>query len=141
MLFRSACRAWFNLPEGQEAVKLSDLRGKVVVLMLWAGFDESPRNKQHIAEMNALCTLYADATDVAIVSVHDGAATPQSVTQFIEQLGAAFPVGCDVESSETFKRYRTGYVPQIVLIDKAGAVRFYITDGKLLELIKLLHRE
>ncbi len=136
-----ACRAWFNLAEEQEAIHLADLHGKVVVLMLWASFDGSAPNRQHLAEMNALHTLYADANDVAVISVHDGASTPQTVAQFIRHAGVAFPVGCDVESSETFTRYRTGYVPQVILIDKTGAVRYYMTDGKVLELIKLLRRE
>jgi len=135
------CRAWFNLAEGQEAIKLSDLHGKVVVLSLWAGFDLSPANRQHIAELNALHTLYAGAGDVAIVSVHDGAASPATVTQYIQQLGVNYPVGCDLESADTFNRYRTGYVPQVVLIDKTGTLRFYNTEGKLLELIKLLRRD
>ncbi len=136
-----ACRVWFNLAEAQEAIRLADLRGKVVVLMLWAGFDESSRNLQYIAEMNAIQHLYAGIEDVSVVSVHDGATPLQTITQYIQKLGITFPVGCDVETSETFKAYRTGYVPQTVLIDKTGAVRFYITDGKVLELIKLLRRE
>lgn len=135
------CRAWLNLPAGQKSLHLADLRGKVVVLLLWAGFDLSDRNKQQIAEMNALHTIYKDVDDVAIVSVHDGAATPEIIAGYVRQLGVAFPVGGDLESSDTFSRYRTGYVPQAVVIDKTGALRFYITDGKLIELIKLLRRE
>jgi hypothetical protein len=134
------CGTWFNGVDGAPPPAIDSLRGKIVVLLLWAGFDRSERNAQIIAEMNAVHALYKNVEDVAILSVHDSAAAPEAIEIYLQEFGVEFPVGCDGESSPTFTRYRTNYVPQIVLIDKAGIVRHFITDGKLLELIKLLRR-
>ncbi len=136
-----ACRAWLNLPEGAAQVRLADLREKVVVLFLWAGFDRSPRSMQRLSEMIAAHGLYKDTPDVAIVSIHDAAASPETLAGYVNELGVPFPVGHDVESSDTFTAYNTGYVPQTVFIDKKGVVRFYTGEQKLLEVIKLLRRE
>lgn len=135
------CRAWLNLPADQSTLRVSDLRGKVVVLFLWAGFDRSPRSMQRLAEMVAAHSLYKETSDVAIVSIHDAAASPEAIAGYVQELGVPFPVGHDVESSDTFTAYKTGYVPQTVFIDKKGVVRYYTGEQKLLEVIKLLRRE
>jgi len=135
------CRAWLNLPDGETALRLADLRGKVVVLFLWTGFDRTPRSVQRISEMIAAHDLYKGTPDVAIVSVHDAAVSPEAVAAYVRELGVPFPVGHDVDSSDTFTAYHTGYVPQTVFIDKKGAVRFFTGEEKLLETIKLLRRE
>ncbi len=135
------CRAWLNLPEGQTALKLADLRGKVVVLFLWTGFDRTPRAIQRLSEMMAAHQLYKNTPDVAIVSVHDAAVPPDAVVAYVKELNVRFPVGHDVDASDTFTAYHTGYVPQTVFIDKKGMVRFYTGEEKLLEVIKILRRE
>lgn len=135
------CRNWLNLPDGETALRMEDLRGKVVVLFLWTGFDRTPRSILRLSEMIAAYSLYENTSDVAIVSVHDAAAPPETVAAYVREFAVPFPVGHDVESSDTFKAYNTGFVPQIVFIDKKGVIRYYTAEDKLLEVIKLLRRE
>ena len=50
------------------------------------------------------------------------------------------PIGCDADPFLTFDLYNTNTIPQTVLIDKQGILRYYKVDGRILELIKDLRR-
>lgn len=129
------CDTWFNT----EDLALEDLRGKVVVLSMWAGFDTSHMGLGRIHEMRALHALYADVEDVVVVGIHDSVSDAYEVGDFIQRYGIAYPVGRDTENT-TFDRYGVAYIPQTVVIDKQGLVRYFQTEGRLLELIKVLRR-
>jgi len=131
-----ACRQWWN----SDPVQLIDLRGKVVVLTMWAGFDQTPLGFSVLQEMRALHDLYANADDVVILGVHDCSSAPDEAENYINTLAITFPVGLDEEPLVTFDRYGVNVIPQTFLIDKEGVLRYYQTDGRLLELIKVLRR-
>lgn len=135
-----ACDAWFNLPPGRPSLDLVELRGKVVVLTLWAGFDFEGATRHRMEQLNALYALYRDVDDVAIVAVHDAGIEPHQVAEYVNAFGIKFPVGCDADPFQTFTNYRTSVIPQTVLIDKRGVLRHYQVEGRLLELIKELRR-
>jgi len=135
-----ACDAWFNLPEGRPALDLNELRGKVVVLTLWGGFDIGGLTGDRMRRLNALYTVYRDVEDVAFVGVHDAGSEAPEVERFVRGLEIAYPVGRDADPFQTFDNYRTTYIPQTVLIDKEGRLRYYHVEGRLLELIKRLRR-
>lgn len=128
---------WFN----SGPLTLQDLKGKVVVLTLWAGFDEIGPSRDRMYELCAIDALLEGVDDVAIVGIHDNGSEPEEIEQFIARYGIRFPVGRDVEAFTTYERYHTRVIPQTVLIDRAGRVRFVDVDGRLLELIKTLRRE
>jgi peroxiredoxin len=128
---------WFN----SEPLTLASLKGKVVVMTLWAGFDEIGPTRDRMYEMCALHALYRDAGDVAFLGIHDNLSEPDEIRQFIQNYGIRFPVARDMEKFSTFGRYNTIAIPQTVLIDKAGRIRFVKVDGRLLELVKALRRE
>lgn len=131
------CAEWFN----GEALALSDLRGKVVVMSLWGGFAVIGPGRERIEELNWLYKTFKDVDDVAFIGVHDSSIEADGVEQYIADYAIEYPVGHDREPALTFTAYRTSIIPQTVLIDKAGAVRYYDVDGRLLELIKALRRE
>jgi hypothetical protein len=136
-----ACDAWFNLPEGANDMSLASLGGKVVVLTMWAGFDFAGPSRHRAEQINAIHSLYAAIDDVAFVGIHDSTSEPGDVARYVRELGIRYAVGCDRDPYETFARYLTQQIPQTVLIDKRGIVRFYSTEGRLLELIKVLRAE
>ncbi len=136
-----ACDAWFNLPPGADSPSVASLRGKVVVVTMWAGFDFLGPSRARANELNAIHALYEGVEDVAFVGIHDSTVEPGDVARYVRQLGVAYPVGCDQEPYETFARYLTRQIPQTVLIDKRGLLRYYSTDGRLVELIKVLRNE
>ncbi|MBN2310849.1 MAG: carboxypeptidase regulatory-like domain-containing protein [Candidatus Hydrogenedentes bacterium] len=141
------CDRWFNLPAPAEAgadppqLTLRDLRGKVLVLTFWAGFDESGPGRDRIEEMNVLHRLFAGVDDVAVIGIHAAATEFEDVNAYIRQYGIEFPVGRDTDESVTFDAYDVNAIPQTVLIDKKGVLRYYDVEGRLLELIKGLRRE
>ncbi len=130
------CDTWWN----SDPIQMSDLKGKVVVLTMWAGFDRTPVGVNRIQEMRALHALYADTDDVLIIGVHDGSSLPSEIENYIRSYGITFPVGRDKVPLVTFDHYGVNAIPQTVLIDKQGILRYYQIEGRLLELVKVLRR-
>ncbi|HOD50986.1 MAG TPA: carboxypeptidase regulatory-like domain-containing protein [Candidatus Hydrogenedentes bacterium] len=131
------CQAWIN----SEELTLDELRGKVVVLLLWAGFDPYAANAAPLSELLLLHKALADsASDVTFVGVHDDSDPPNVVKTYTARLGMTFPVGVDTSPMVTHTRYAATVLPQVVLIDKQGIVRYFDVKGRLLELIKDLRR-
>jgi hypothetical protein len=131
------CARWRNT----EPVTLEGLKGKVVALLLWGGFAMDNAGAASVREFNLLYELYKDANDIAILGVHDAASTESDFDQYVKRFEIQFPVGQDVDTSDTFDLYDTTFIPQAILIDRKGVLRFFDTDGRLLELIKVLRRE
>jgi thiol-disulfide isomerase/thioredoxin len=131
------CTQWIN----SGPLTLSDLRGKVVVLTFWNGFDPYSRAQTHIPELLRLYEVFKDTENVAFVMVHDGAEEFDSVKQYVKDFDIEFPVGLDESPFVTFDLYDTNVLPQTVLIDKGGVLRFFDVHGRLLELIKDLRRK
>ena len=130
------CAQWFHA----DALSLAMLRGKVVVLTLWGGFATDGPGRHRIEEMRAIYEVFRDVDDVAIVSVHDAGITPPDVEVYVSQYAIEFPVCCDEEPALTFDSYNTNVIPQTVIIDKKGVLRYFDVDGRILELTKDLRR-
>ncbi len=131
------CATWFNT----EPMSLETLRGKVVVLTFWAGFDQRPESLDRFDQLRALHNLFEGTPDVCFIAIHDGSAPTETVETYIEQLDIAFPVGCDTATFQTFTQYRIEKIPQTLLIDKRGNLYYPHQDARTLELIKVLRRD
>ena len=127
---------WVN----SEPLTLESLKGKVVVMLFWAGFDED-MGPVVLRELMVLRELLADQEDVAFIGIHDAISGKDEIKQYIDAFEIPFPVMRDTDEQATFAEYGIVFIPQIVLLDKKGAVRYYQTEGRLLELIKGLRRE
>lgn len=137
------CDAWFNVVpnDGEEAsLSLQDLQGKVVVLTLWGGFDDTGPGRHRMDQLGAIHLLLRELDDVAIIAVHDAGKKPHEVAQYIRTFAIQFPIGCDADPALTFDAYNTNFIPETVIIDKKGILRHYHVGGNLLELIKDLRR-
>ncbi len=130
------CAEWFNSPP----LALSDLKGKVVVLTLWAGFDTSHFALNRLTELRIIHELFGSGGDVAVIGVHDAGSEPDEVEQYLERYAITFPVGRDADPYVSFNNYGVNAIPQTVLIDKKGILRYAETEDRLLELIKALRR-
>lgn len=143
--------------EASLRLTLKDLRGKVVVLTFWNGVDAFGAVRDRIEEMRALHDLFrfcqatnvsatdaprqdARGTDVVIIGIHDSMGSPQAVDQYVKNYRITFPVGRDTGTFETFQRYKVRTIPETVLIDRKGILRYYAVPGRHLELIKDLRR-
>ena len=130
------CAWWLN----SDPLTLEELRGKVVVLTLWAGFDREGTVRNRIEEMRALDYIFKDADDVVLIGVHAPGSAQDEIKAAVEAYGIEFPVASDEKEAATFKRYNTRLLPQTVLIDKEGRIRYFDVDNRLLELVKALRR-
>lgn len=108
-----------------EKVKLSDYRGKPVLLNFWASWCAPCR-----AEMPDMQKIHEDY-DVAILAVNqiDTETFPENVPEFIEEFGITFPVLMDEESLVGI-RYGAMVLPTTYLIDKSGRI-YNIAKGPL----------
>lgn len=130
------CSAWFNA----EDVSLKTLRGKVAVLLFWAGFDTTTEGINKVEQTRALIALYKDDPQVTFAAVHDSTSEESEVKDFVAQSGLTCPVGLDAEPLVTFGAYRVNFIPEVVLLDKRGNLRYYRPGPRILEFIKILRR-
>lgn len=128
---------WFNT----EPLALNALKGKVIVLFFWGSFDDSPQGRDAVENMMALHSAYAGEDSVVIIGLHDATSTEEEVGAFLSSAGITLPVGLDAQRFESFTAYKVTYIPDVVLIDKKGKVRYRQPGEKLVENLKLLRRE
>ena len=128
---------WFN----SAPLTLEALNGKVVVMAFWASFDDSPQGLDVVDLMRQLHAAYAGDDQVAIVGLHDATSTAEEVEAFNAAVEPGFPIGLDNQRFETFSAYKVTFIPDLVLIDKKGKLRYRQPGEKLEEFIKILRRE
>ena len=98
--------------------KLSQYRGQVVLVNLWATW--CPPCK---AEMPALESFYRKHRDegFVIVAINDGDPTPD-VIQFVQDYGLSFPVWLDPQYIATEQAFKTLNLPSSFVIDRNGTI-------------------
>jgi len=128
---------WFN----SEPLNLAALKGKVVALFFWGSFDDSPQGRDAVEQLMTLQSMYAGDDSVVVVGLHDATSTEEEVAAFVEASGLKAPVALDGQRFETFTAYKVTYIPDVVLIDKRGKIRYRQPGDKLIENLKLLRRE
>ncbi len=109
----------FTLPTLSGApIRLSDLRGKVVLLNFWVTWCRSCR-----AEMPTLDALYQQYKDrgLEVLAVNLDTAPIAKIQAFVGDAGVSLRVGLD-PSSSTARTYRVLGLPTTYLIDRAGNV-------------------
>jgi thiol-disulfide isomerase/thioredoxin len=129
-------REGFSAPDfaleqlGGGRVTLSELRGQVVVVNLWASWCPPCR-----AEMPALDRVYRAYRDQGLVVLgvnltsQDDEAT---AIDFVEELGLSFPILFD-RSGEVNRRYRPPGLPGTYFVDRGGVIRTVIIGGPMSE--------
>jgi thiol-disulfide isomerase/thioredoxin len=108
--------------EGQP-VRLSDFRGKPVILNFWATWCAPCR-----AEFPEFQKAAVDNADrLVIIGVNNTTADqPDLVPDFLKEFGVTFPIVLD-EKGETIKTYRILGLPTTVFIDSNGIVNEVFT--------------
>jgi cytochrome c biogenesis protein CcmG, thiol:disulfide interchange protein DsbE len=113
-----------------QTVTLSDLRGQVVLVNLWASWCPPCR-----AEMPAIERTYQDWRGRGFVvlavnsTVQDKLANAQT---FVAQNGLTFPIPLD-ESGEVTRLYRVSSLPTSFFIGKDGLIREVVIGGPMAE--------
>ena len=101
-----------------EPIKLSALRGKVVVLSFFATWCGPCKEELPHVEK----TLWQGLRDKGLVVLGvDREETEKLVAPFVKKLGLTFPVIADADRS-IYARYATGYIPRTYLIGPDGKI-------------------
>ncbi len=115
-----------------DSFSLSDFRGQVVLVNLWATW--CPPCKE---EMPALEFFYRKHRDggFTIIAVNDGDPTPD-VTQFVTDYELTFPIWLDPTYIATDQAFKTMNLPSSFVIDRKGTIVLSWVggiNGKMLE--------
>jgi peroxiredoxin/outer membrane lipoprotein-sorting protein len=114
----------FTLPDLQnQPVKLSELKGKVVLLDFWATWCAPCR-----AALPNLELLHRDFKDKGLLVLGVDTEEPKDQGAFMEKFGYTFR--SLVDANEKVKNlYHVGGIPVTVLIDKDGTIQTFEADG------------
>ncbi len=111
----------FELPNlGDDTVRLSDFRGKVVFLNFWATWCKPCREEMPSMEVLHQ-SLQKDGLVVLAVSI-DRVTTKQDIPPFVKSLNLTFPILVD-SWGQTDKRYKLMGVPETYIIDQEGVLQ------------------
>ncbi|HHX74101.1 MAG TPA: TlpA family protein disulfide reductase [Firmicutes bacterium] len=109
----------FALPaiDGGE-IKLSGLRGQVVMLNFWSAGCGPCR-----AEMPYMQEVYEELRDEGLTIVAVNLDSPLIAAAFAQEYGLTFPVVTDTEYDVSL-RYEVQYIPKTLILDRRGIIRF-----------------
>lgn len=113
---------------GGDNVKLSDFKGKPVVINFWASW--CPPCKSEMPDYNTMFAEYSPKGVVFLmVNMTDGQReTLDTAKKFISQSGYDFTVYFDVNGDAAGK-YVGQYIPMSVFIDKDGTIQKSVTGA------------
>ncbi|NOT05490.1 MAG: TlpA family protein disulfide reductase [Anaerolineales bacterium] len=110
--------------QGQSEVKLSDFRGKVVVLNFWASWCKPC--EQEAAELQEAWEFYESNGDVVFVGA-DYVDTEPEARAYLKKFGITFFNGPDM-GTKISQTFRIQGVPETYFIDQEGTL-YYIKIG------------
>lgn len=124
---------WHN----SDALKLEDLKGKVIVLDFWATW--SPSNKKSIPKHKELIDMYGEQ-GLVIIGICSTLGS-ESIKETIETYGINYPVCVDVDNKTNTAYAPNGY-SDYYLIDRQGKLRIAdCANAKLEDAVKALLSE
>ena len=105
---------------GKPEMKLSDLKGKLVVINIWASWCKPC--EQEAPELEAAWQFYKDSGDVVFIGV-DYVDTPAGANEYLKKFNITFPNAPDLKSNISSILNRQMGVPETYFIDREGILR------------------
>ena len=103
-------------------IKLSELRGKVVMVCFWATW--CPPCRQEMAHLQEGVIDHFAGKDLVVLPISRGEKR-DVVEKFINHNGYTFGVGLDPERA-IYDKYASNYVPRTFIVDKSGKVTYRV---------------
>ena len=101
-----------------EQIRLSELRGKVVLVNFWATW--CPPCREELTRVQKDIIDRFAGKDFVFIPISRGE-EKQTVAAFRKRMGYTFSMGLDPDQ-KIFRRYATNYIPRNFLIDRDGKV-------------------
>ena len=121
----------FGLPNIQgEIVRLSSLRGRPVIINLWASWCTPCRS-----EMPAIQRIYEEYSEQGLIVLGVNATNqdnPQNAAQFAEELGLTFPILYDTDG-QVSQQYLLSALPTTFFVDGSGTIQEVVVGGPMAE--------
>ena len=117
---------------GASQVKLSDLKGKIVVINFWASWCKPC--EQEAAELEEAWRTYQPDGDVVFLGV-DYVDTEPEALGYLEKFNITFPNGADL-GTRISQAFRIKGVPETYFIDRDGVIQ-YIQVGPFQSLAQI----
>lgn len=105
---------------GVEKMKLSDLRGKIVVVNIWASWCKPC--EQEAPDLEEAWQFYKDGGDVVLIGVAY-VDTPKGAQGYLTKFNITFPNAPDLKSNISSILNRQMGVPETYFIDREGVLR------------------
>ena len=105
---------------GKTEIKLSDLRGKVVVINFWASWCKPC--EQEAADLQQAWKEYEPSGEVVFLGV-DYVDTEADARVYMKKFGITFPNGPDL-ATKISQYFRIKGVPETYFVDRQGVLRF-----------------
>lgn len=107
---------------GGNEIRLSELRGRVVLVNFWASW--CPPCREEAPDLQALHEAYGDA-GLTVLGVNILESSRQKALDFIDEFALTYPNGEDI-GQFIAKQYRVEGPPESFLIDKEGNISRFI---------------
>lgn len=105
---------------GESTLKLSELKGKVVLVNFWASWCGAC-----VSELPSMERLYSRLKDKGLVILAIGIDDQaESLSEFQRKFGLTFPVVVD-KDGEVKARYKLSGVPESFVVDRAGKLLMF----------------
>lgn len=122
---------WFNLPQGQDSLDVTNFRGKVLYLFAFQSWCPGCHSRG-FPTLAKLIDHFKNNDNVAFLAVQTvfegfNTNTPPRAKETADRYHLAIPIGHSgsAQHPSTFmSRYRTGGTPWTVIIDRRGRVRY-----------------
>ena len=105
---------------GLKETKLSDLKGKVVLINVWASWCKPC--EQEAPDLQAAWTVLKDSGDVVFVGV-DYVDTPAGANEYLTKFSISFPNAPDLKSNISSILNRQMGVPETYIVDRKGILQ------------------
>lgn len=116
-----------------ETLTLSDLKGKKVILNVWASW--CPPCRAEMPDMQRFFEDHGEKVEIVAVNLIQSELSRDNVDQFVEEFELTFPIVLD-EDSEVAKAYYAVTIPTSYVIDSKGVIQNKIVGPMSYEWMK-----